>query len=60
MDPRRFNGIYAINGFSIKEIAKIQEVSEGLVKVNLSRGRKELKDLMEDQPKFASSNNARL
>lgn len=45
--------LFEINGFSIKEIAVIQDVSEGLVKVNLSRGRKELRALMTDMPKQA-------
>ena len=43
--------LFEINGFSIKEIAQIQGVSEGAVKVNLSRGRKELQLLMTDTPK---------
>lgn len=42
--------LFEINGFSIKEIAKIQDISEGSVKVNLSRGRKELQVLMTDEP----------
>lgn len=42
--------LFEINGFSIKEIAKIQGVSEGSVKVNLSRARKELMVLMQDEP----------
>ena len=44
--------LFEINGFSIKEIAEIQNISEGNVKVNLSRGRKELQRLMEDKPKL--------
>lgn len=44
--------LFEINGFSIKEISKIQNISEGAVKVNLSRGRKELKALMIDEPKL--------
>lgn len=44
--------LFEINGFSIKEIAKIQQISEGSVKVNLSRGRKELQALMIDEPKI--------
>ncbi len=44
--------LFEISGFSIKEISKIQKISEGSVKVNLSRGRKELQSLMVDEPKF--------
>lgn len=43
--------LFEINGFSIKEIAKIQGINEGAVKVNLSRARKELAVLMQDEPK---------
>ena len=42
--------LFEINGFSIKEIAKIQGINEGAVKVNLSRARKELLKLMQDDP----------
>lgn len=42
--------LFEINGFSIKEIAKIQGINEGAVKVNLSRARKELMKLMQDEP----------
>ena len=42
--------MFEINGFSIKEIAEIQEINEGAVKVNLSRARKELQKLMQDEP----------
>ncbi|MEO9531556.1 MAG: RNA polymerase sigma factor [Crocinitomicaceae bacterium] len=44
--------LFEINGFAIKEIAQIQGISEGAVKVNLSRGRKELQQLMIDTPKI--------
>jgi RNA polymerase sigma-70 factor (ECF subfamily) len=43
--------LFEISGFSIKEIAKLQNSTEGAVKVMLSRARKELKVFMEDQPK---------
>ena len=49
--------LFEINGFSIKEIAKIQESTEGAIKVLLSRARKELKELMSDQPVLAITNN---
>lgn len=44
--------LFEINGFSIKEVAEIQESTEGAVKVMLSRARKELKELMQDEPVY--------
>ncbi len=49
--------LFEISGFSIREIAKIQESSEGAVKVMLSRARNELKELMKDEPLTARTNN---
>ncbi len=40
--------LFEISGFSIREIAEIQESTEGAVKVMLSRARKELKELIEE------------
>ena len=42
--------LFEISGFSIKEVAKIQDATEGSVKVLLSRARKELQKLMIDDP----------
>jgi RNA polymerase sigma-70 factor (ECF subfamily) len=42
--------LFEINGFSIREVAEIQKSTEGAVKVMLSRARKELKELMIDEP----------
>lgn len=42
--------LFEISGFSIREIAALQESTEGAVKVLLSRSRKELRELMEDEP----------
>ncbi len=38
--------LFEISGFSMKEIAAIQEKSEGAVKTNISRGRQKLKELL--------------
>ena len=40
--------LFEISGFSMKEIAAMQKRSEGAVKTTISRGRKKLKDLLED------------
>lgn len=42
--------LFEISGFSIKEIAKIQNSSENAVKTRLSRGRKKLRRTMEERP----------
>lgn len=39
--------LFYYSGFTIKQISKIQDVSEGLVKTNLYRARKKLKKKME-------------
>ena len=43
--------MFEISGYSIKEIAKHQDAKEGAVKVMLGRARKELKVLLEDEPR---------
>ena len=43
--------LFEISGFSIREIAEIQESSEGAVKTRISRARKKLKDSWEENPK---------
>ena len=43
--------LFEISGFSIKEIAELHDSSEGAVKVMLSRARRELKKLLEDEPR---------
>lgn len=47
--------LFEINGFSIREIAVIQNSTEGAIKVLLSRARKELRELMEDEPYFVEN-----
>lgn len=42
--------LFEISGFSIKEIAQIQNSSEAAVKTRLSRGRKKLRERMEEKP----------
>lgn len=44
--------LYEINGFSMKEIAKIQEDSVAAVKVRISRGRKKLRNKAQGTPKM--------
>lgn len=44
--------LFEISGFSIKEIAKIQDTSVGAVNMRLSRARKELKKLIRDDKKL--------
>ncbi len=41
--------LFEINGFAIKEIAKLQDVSESAVKQRLRRGRIHLKKLLSEQ-----------
>lgn len=41
--------LFEISGFSMKEIAEIQSSNVGAVKTKISRGRKKLKQSMEDQ-----------
>ncbi len=48
--------LFEINGFSIKEVAELQGATEGAVKVMLSRARKELKNLMIDEPNILKEN----
>lgn len=40
--------LFEINGFSMKEIAEIQDSNEGAIKTKISRGRKKLTALMND------------
>jgi RNA polymerase sigma-70 factor (ECF subfamily) len=47
--------LFEINGFSIREVAAIQGATEGAVKVMLSRARKELKALMQDEPQYVTN-----
>jgi RNA polymerase sigma factor (sigma-70 family) len=42
--------LFEISGFSIKEIAKIQNASDAAVKQRLSRARQELMRIMQDEP----------
>ena len=42
--------LFEILGFSMKEIAEIQNSTEGAVKTRVSRGRKRLRKLLEDKP----------
>ncbi|MEN0050290.1 MAG: RNA polymerase sigma factor [Bacteroidota bacterium] len=41
--------LFHISGLSVKEVAELQQVSEGAVKTRLSRGRTELKRLLADE-----------
>lgn len=42
--------LFEISGFSMREIAKIQQSTEGAVKTNISRGRQKLRRLLKEQP----------
>jgi len=50
-DQREALILFEITGFSIKEIAKIQDTGESAVKARLTRGRKNLASLLSDQKK---------
>jgi len=50
--------LYEVSGFSMKEIAEIQQSSEGAVKVKVSRGRAKLRELMADEPHSDGGANA--
>ncbi len=52
--------LFEISGFSIKEIAKSQNSTEGAIKTLLSRARKELKELMLDEPKCTNRKEVEL
>ena len=41
--------LFELSGFSIQEIAEIQSVSSGTVKTRISRGRKKLRELLQDE-----------
>jgi RNA polymerase sigma-70 factor (ECF subfamily) len=43
--------LFELSGFSIAEVADIQEVSIGAVKTRISRGRKTLRSLLQDEDK---------
>ncbi|MEM9719827.1 MAG: RNA polymerase sigma factor [Bacteroidota bacterium] len=47
--------LFEVSGFSIKEIAELQKSSPGAVKTRLSRGRKQLKKLLDDSPALSQS-----
>lgn len=47
--------LYEISGFSIKEVAVIQETSEDAVKKRLSRGRQELAKLLTEEAVLAKN-----
>lgn len=49
--------LFEISGFSIKEVAKIQNSKEGSVKMRISRARKELKRLMQEEHYLTSKQN---
>jgi RNA polymerase sigma-70 factor, ECF subfamily len=44
--------MFEISGFSMKEIAELQESSEGAVKVRIHRGREKLKKLLTEKEKL--------
>lgn len=41
--------LFELSGFSIQEIAAIQSVSPGAIKTRISRGRKKLRELVQDE-----------
>ena len=41
----------AVSGFSVKEVAEIQQTSEGAVKTRISRARKQLRDTFDENGK---------
>lgn len=43
--------LFEINGFSIREVASLQQCSEASVKMKLNRGRKRLRELLTDHPR---------
>ncbi len=43
--------LFELNGFSIREVAMLQQCSEASVKMKLSRGRKQLRHLLTDTPR---------
>lgn len=43
--------LFELNGFSVKEVARLQGCSEASVKMKLSRGRKQLRKLLTDKPR---------
>ncbi len=47
--------LFEISGFSMKEIAQIQDSTEGAVKTKISRGRKKLKELLAEKNRDFSS-----
>lgn len=49
--------LFEISGFSMREIAHIQNSTEGAVKTKISRGRKRLRILLEDRPNIQSTQN---
>lgn len=42
--------LFEVSGFSMKEIAVIQDSTEGAVKTKISRARKRLRELMQEKP----------
>ena len=42
--------LFEISGFSIREIAAIQDSTEGATKTRISRGRQNLKELLSEKP----------
>ncbi len=44
--------LYEISGFSVKEVAEIQDTGESAVKQRLARGRQALAELLSDEPKI--------
>ena len=47
--------LFEVSGFSMAEIAEIQGSTEGAVKTNISRGRKRLRQMLDDDPHKPSS-----
>jgi RNA polymerase sigma-70 factor (ECF subfamily) len=51
--------LFEISGFSVKEVAEIQNDSEPAIKSRLSRGRQKLKVILEDEPTVKTQSSPR-
>jgi RNA polymerase sigma-70 factor (ECF subfamily) len=51
--------LFEISGFSVREVAEIQNDSETAVKSRLSRGRQKLKAILEDEPTVKTNSATR-
>jgi RNA polymerase sigma-70 factor (ECF subfamily) len=51
--------LFEISGFSVKEVAEIQQETETAIKSRLSRGRQKLKAILEDEPTVKTNSATR-